>query len=363
VLIRPRSSAPPDPNDILPPALAARIESLDVRSRRVLAGRLQGERRSKRRGRSVEFEDFRPYAPGDDLRHVDWNVYARTDRLFIKVFQEEEDLCVQLVLDASASMRAGDPSKLLAAARVLAAVGCLALSSNNRVSLSVIGLPERAREHLPALSALGTLTLPPARGRAATPRLVAMLRDVLAIPEASHLASARDSAPVSGTPNSPADRFAAALRQLAATTTGKGVVILASDLLIAPLLAPRGQSPPAFEPGYATGLKFLTQASGYDALLLHTLTPGELDPAKEMASSARAAITGDLRLLDAETAKSLELTVSTAALQAYRQRAAAFVQDAQAFCTARGIRHSLLTTDASAQDVILGPLRRAGVLG
>ena len=87
----------------------ARLERFDLRTRKVFPGKLQGERRSKKRGQSVEFEDFRNYVPGDDLRFIDWNVFARLDRLFIKIFQEEEDLALHLAIDASVSMDAGAP--------------------------------------------------------------------------------------------------------------------------------------------------------------------------------------------------------------------------------------------------------------
>src|ERR1044072_7825260 len=105
----------------------ARLDQLDVMSRKLLAGKMQGERRSKRRGQSVEFEDYRNYVPGDDLRHGDWNVFARLGRFFIKVFQHEEDLSCHVVLDASASMEAGNPSKLVTTQRVAMALSYIAL--------------------------------------------------------------------------------------------------------------------------------------------------------------------------------------------------------------------------------------------
>ena len=84
---------------------------------------MKGERRSPRKGISVEFSDYRPYGRGDDLRYVDWNIYGRLDRLYVKLFVDEEDLCLHLLLDASASMGFGEPSKLAYAARLAAALG------------------------------------------------------------------------------------------------------------------------------------------------------------------------------------------------------------------------------------------------
>ena len=99
--------------DLLDPAFMNRLDSLDVLSRKILQGKLHGERRSKRRGQSVEFADYRPYVEGDDLRFVDWNIYGRLEQLFLKLFLEEQDLTVHIVVDGSASMSLGEPSKEL----------------------------------------------------------------------------------------------------------------------------------------------------------------------------------------------------------------------------------------------------------
>src|SRR5213595_4255844 len=106
---------------LLDPAFMARLDQLDVMSRKLLAGKLKGERRSKRRGQSVEFADFRNYVIGDDLRFIDWNVYARLDRLFLKLFLEEEDLALYVLLDVSKSCDFGDPNKMIYMKKVAAA--------------------------------------------------------------------------------------------------------------------------------------------------------------------------------------------------------------------------------------------------
>ncbi|MBC7770933.1 MAG: DUF58 domain-containing protein, partial [Pyrinomonadaceae bacterium] len=124
-------------DELISSELSARLDRIDIISRKIFAGKLQGERRSKRRGQSVEFEDYRNYVPGDDLRHVDWNIFARLERFFIKIFQEEEDLSVHIVLDASASMDAGSPSKLVLGMRLAMALGYIALVNNDRLSLSI----------------------------------------------------------------------------------------------------------------------------------------------------------------------------------------------------------------------------------
>src|ERR671915_1184225 len=96
-------------SQLLPPDLMAQLERLELVTRKVFKGRMKGERRSKRKGQSVEFADFRNYVPGDDLRFIDWNLYARMDRLFLKLFLEEEDLALYVLLDVSKSCDYGDP--------------------------------------------------------------------------------------------------------------------------------------------------------------------------------------------------------------------------------------------------------------
>src|SRR5262245_19447970 len=104
-------SRPKGLEDLLTPDLVARLGQLDITSRKVFSGKLKGERRSKRRGESVEFADHRPYVSGDDLRHIDWNIFARLDHLFLKLFLEEEDLSLHIVIDCSASHDCGEPNK------------------------------------------------------------------------------------------------------------------------------------------------------------------------------------------------------------------------------------------------------------
>ncbi len=110
-------------DNLLNPELMAQLERLELVSRKIFRGRMKGERRSTRKGQSVEFADFRNYVPGDDLRFIDWNTYARLDRLFLKIFFEEEDLHFYTLIDASASMEFGTPTKLQYAKQLAAALG------------------------------------------------------------------------------------------------------------------------------------------------------------------------------------------------------------------------------------------------
>src|ERR1700687_220374 len=126
---------PTKPGTLLDPTFMARLDQLDIMSRQLLTGKLKGERRSKRRGQSVEFADYRNYVVGDDLRFIDWNIYARLDRLFLKLFLEEEDLALYILLDVSKSCDFGEPNKLQSMKRVAAALGYIGLVNYNRVTV------------------------------------------------------------------------------------------------------------------------------------------------------------------------------------------------------------------------------------
>lgn len=308
-------------DDLLAPELAGRLDRLDLSSTKMFPGALPGERRSKRRGSSVEFDDYRTYVPGDDLRHIDWNVYARMDRLFMKLFREEEDLALTVVVDASPSMDAGSPGKLIYAHRLAMALAYVGLVSNNRVSLAGFGTPEGYRR------------LAPGRGR----RRVQAVADFLL----THLEHARHATP--GGPTGPG--FNAALRQAARERTGKGVFIVITDAMI--------------REGYQPGLAALadTGRGGFDTTLIQTLSPGELDPAAEGER-----FTGDLRLSDAETGADAEVTITAELLERYRARVRRYCDDLGAACRARRIRHLLVSTDTPMDAVLLRSLRRLGVL-
>jgi uncharacterized protein (DUF58 family) len=325
---RPRTLA-----ELLSPEFCARLDRMDLRSRRVFAGKLQGERRSKRRGQSVEFEDYRTYVPGDDLRHLDWNVFARLDRFFIKVFQHEEDLSCHVVLDVSASMDAGAPAKIAAAQRAAMALAYVALVNNNRVAMS-------------AFDGSSLRWVGPMRGRRSLQRLA---RFVI---EAGWPAGRIDA-----TGDAPASigvrGFAGAMRAVAQSRSGKGVMVLLSDFLI--------------PDGYDEGLRLLSTegAAGFDTWCLQVLSPGELDPAKEgsgAAASPAPTLIGDLELIDAETGRSTNVTLTSELLARYRAATQAYIEKLRAFCAARGMTHLLVPSDASTEDLVMHHLRARGVL-
>ena len=137
---------------LLEPALLRRLESLALLVRRAVSGQMGGERRSRRRGQSVEFADFRNYTPGDDFRLIDWNAYARLDRFMLRLFVAEEELPLNLFLDMSGSMDWGTPNKAATARRLAGAIAYVALAALDRVRLTVFaegptsgGAPYRGR--------------------------------------------------------------------------------------------------------------------------------------------------------------------------------------------------------------------------
>lgn len=312
-------------DDLLDPRLAAKLDRLDLRTRKIFAGKLQGERRSKKRGQSVEFDDYRDYVPGDDLRHIDWNVYARFDRLFIKLFLEEEDLSLHVVLDASPSMDAGRPSKLLFGAKLAMAMAYIGLVGNNRVGMSIFG-------------AGPTMRLADVRGKHHLPRVARFILDQ-AWPESR----ASNNQGNSATPN-----FGEALTTIAKQRRGKGVMVVISDFLVDPSLG-----------GYESGLRSLAAAGGFETTCIQVLSPGEISPERE----SEEGLAGDLRLTDIETGRAAEVTLSAALIKKYKQRLEEYCNSLRAFCAARRISHFVAKSDSDLEILILETLRRQGLVG
>src|SRR5438477_2704489 len=148
---------------LLDPKFLAQLEQLELVSRKIFMGRMKGERRSKKKGQSVEFADYRNYVVGDNLRFLDWNLYARLDRLFLRLFMEEEDLHFYVLIDNSLSMDFGAPTKLHYAKQIAAALGFIGLVNMDRVVVEVFN------DRL-------TQSLPPVRGRRSLWRLMDFLK-------------------------------------------------------------------------------------------------------------------------------------------------------------------------------------------
>lgn len=313
--------------ELVGPELLASLDRLDVLSRKIFSGKLPGERRSKRRGQGVEFDDFRPYVAGDDLRHIDWNVYARLERLFLKLFREEEDLALHLLVDASPSMDVGRPSKLLFAHRLAMALGYIGLVNHNRVRVATFGLPAHG----------GSLhRLAPMRGRRNIERLGRFLLESVA---------GDGSAEVRERPQAATD-FNEVCRRIGLDRAERGVLVVISDFF--------------FREGWLPGLNYLAGGprGGFDAWCVQVLSPEEIDPGAEGSD-----LVGDLRLLDAESGHAAEVTVSAALLKRYRQRLEGLIAGLERDCRARGMRHLLVPSDTDVGALVLGELRGRGMLG
>ena len=296
------------PEPLLSPDFMHRLERLDVMSRKILRGKMQGERRSKKRGQSVEFADYRNYVVGDDLRFIDWNLYARLDRLFLRLFMEEEDLSVSVVLDITASMNTGEPNKLLYAKRVAAALGYIGLVKYNRVN--VYAFSGVIEDHIQRL-----------RGRRPIPRLLEFL----------------DQQQPQSTPGN----LVNVCKRLSLLQRQPGVVVIISDFF------DKGELDDA--------LRYLADPK-HDVYAIQLLSPQEVDP-------SAGGVLGDLRLRDIEDGDIAEVSASPALLKRYKANLQAYCQFVREQCLRRGIAYMVGDTSVPFETLVLRYLRERGLLG
>jgi len=288
---------------LLSPELLAKLEKLELVSRKIFRGRMKGERRSPRKGQSVEFADFRNYVPGDDLRFVDWNTYARLEKLFLKMFLEEEDLHFYALIDASTSMGFGEPTKLRYAVQIAAALGFVGLVRGDRVKIETLGQP--ASRPAPAF-----------RGRKSLWRMI------------NHLEEIQGGESVS---------LAEGVKNFCIRNSGRGIVVLLSDLMD--------------KTGYEAALRYLLSRD-LDVYVIQILSAAEIDPD----------ISGDLRLIDCEDSDTAEISVTPALVTRYKQTLATFVESARQFCMKRGMVYLLARNEVSVEDLVGGYLRNRGLV-
>ena len=284
-------------------AFMQKLELLTLASRRPLPGTGAGLRRSVAAGASVEFADFRTYAPGDDFRRVDWNAYARLGKLFLRIYVAEENATATLFLDCSGSMAGGTPSKGDFACRLATALAYVALAGYDRVAVA-------------ALRQGFDTYLPPVAGRAAAGRIWRFLQD-----------QALDGGTDLGR----------ALAGYAPHTRGPGISVVLTDLL----------TPTDWRAGLRT-LRALRQ----EVTLIQVLAPEELAPS----------LRGDVVLVDSETGERREVTLTSSAIKAYRQRLAAYTAEIADYCAAHGVSFIQVSSDTRLEDVVLRLLRRQGVV-
>ena len=304
--------------DLVDPSLVARLSHLDITSRKLLSGKLKGERRSKRRGQSVEFADHRQYSSGDDLRHIDWNIFGRLDRLFIKLFLEEEDLSLHVVLDASGSADCGTPSKFLLMQKLALAMGYIGLANLHRLSVTCIG----------------GLGAPPADNPDGPrePQLIQSLRDLRGRRRLQDLSRFL----LTLEPGGPSP-FTEACKRIAVTRRGKGVMLIISDYLL--------------KEGYEDGLRLML-GQGYDVYAIQVLSPQEIEPT----------LGGDLRLKDCEDGDLAEMTITAPLLKKYKATLQAYCNRFREFCNSRGITPMTVPSDTPVDVLVLEYLRRRGLV-
>src|SRR5262244_351235 len=325
-------------SSLIDPVLIKKLEALRIQVRRAFPGVTRGERRSPRHGSSVEFADFRKYEAGDDFRHIDWNIYARLERLMLRQFVEEEDLRVDLLIDSSASMRLpGAVTKFDYARRVAALLAFLAIDSHDRVGVRTFDSDLQSRVRA-------------ARGRA---HFFEVLRFLEALP--AQTINQASEAGVGNTARSSRERvraadglsddeargakptdLAGALWSYSKSTPRPGVVFILSDFLD--------------DSDYRRQMKLLVH-DAFELNLVQILSIDELRP--EMS--------GDLELIDSETGQKCEISSWEIGLKAYRAALAGFTTELQAFCRAGGHGYVLATTDRPFEELLFKNLVGAGM--
>jgi uncharacterized protein (DUF58 family) len=289
---------------LLSPQFMARLDQLDVMSRKLLAGKMKGERRSKRRGQSVEFADYRNYVIGDDLRFIDWNIYARLDRLFLKLFLEEEDLSLYVLCDVSKSCDFGTPNKSFYIKQVAAALGYIGLVNYNRVTIA-------------AMNNTLSADTGPLRGRTKVSQMIDFIGKLQ--------------------PSGASD-LAAACKRFALANRRKGVCVVLSDFFD--------------KSGYENALRYVS-GGNYDLFCVQVLAPQEIEPDLQ----------GDLKLKDIEDDDEAEVSITQPLLKQYKSNLNAYCLALKDYLTRRGGSYLFTSTAVPFDTLVLNYLRERGLLG
>lgn len=278
-----------------------RLDVLALAARRLFAGRMRAERRTKKTGSGIEFADHREYAPGDDLRFLDWNIYGRTEKLLLRQFEEEEDLAIYVLVDCSSSMQSGSPPKFDHARRIAAAVAYVGLASLDRVA--VLGWSTTVSERMP-----------PVRGKGRIFRVFEFLRGLQPDGETA---------------------LAEAARAFAAENKRRGLAIVISDL---------------YDPaGFERGLNAIRYQK-FEPMVIHVTDAREADPG----------LLGDLTLVDMESGDAREVTVTPALVARYREAHRAWRGEIDAFCRSRQIPYVTADVTGAFDDQVLEFFRVLG---
>lgn len=280
-------------------AFLRKLERLELLARKLFRGQIRGEQSVHRQGRGLEFTDFRRYQPGDDLRYIDWNIFSRFDRLFLKLFATEEDLTLHLLVDASASMGLGVQPKFDYARRLTAALAYIGLHNLNRVGITTFA------------NGLGS-RLAPVKTKHQMATLLSFLEELTCKSET---------------------HFVKALRDFSSQTRNPGIVIVIADLL--------------GEDNIETGLDALRRRA-HDVVVIQLLSEQEIDPPLD----------GVLTLIDVETNDALKVTIDPPLRDLYRKRLDTRLHQLERYCLKGGIDYLRASTAVPFEDLVLKYLRQ-----
>lgn len=281
-----------------------RLERLKIETRMILGGKMKGDKQSRKHGASVEFADYRDYHQGDDLRYLDWNIYARLNRFFLKLFHEEEDLNVYIFIDTSASMAAGEPPKILFAKQLALALSYICLSNLDRLYIYTFS------------SELSSTAPLPIRGKSSFPVVLNIMNNARA----------------GGTTD-----FAKVMKEFSVRHQLRGLAFIISDLI----------DPVNLE----EGLKRIS-FSGHDLLLIHILDKNEIEPS----------IRGDWALIDSESNEKVEVSISPRLILDYKRRLRAYIDAIKVKAKKLNAGYIFTSTEVSIEDFLLKELVRTDFL-
>ena len=280
-----------------------KLDYLALVSRKVFAGRMRAERRTKKSGSGVEFADHREYQPGDDFRYLDWNVYQRFDKLLVRLYEEEEDLAIYFIVDASASMAFGDGKKLRYAKKVCAALAYVGLANLDRVS--IVSTADRITDRMQQT-----------RGKARIFKVFRFLKEI--------------------TPEGTTDLHDA-LKSFVAQNKRRGLAVLVSDL---------------YDPsGFERGINVL-RYNKFDPFVVHVVDPNE----------GRPKLNGDVIVYDCETGDEREVTVTASVLEKFQKANSEYLSDVDRFCSTHQVPYIRADVNVPFDELILRVFRRGGFL-
>jgi len=296
-----RRPPPPDDEELFDDDFQRKLDYLAIVSRRVFAGRLRAERRTKKSGSGVEFADHRDYVAGDDFRYLDWNVYQRFGRLLVRLYEEEDDLSIYLVIDSSSSMGFPSKRKFRYAQRLAAALAYVGLANLDRIT--IVATTDRVEERMPT-----------ARGKARIFKVLQFLRGL----EPSGTTDLGD-----------------AMKTFVAQHKRRGLVIVLSDL---------------YDPhGFEKGINVL-RYNKFEPFVLHVVDDAD----------SRLKLSGDVRIYDCETGDEREVTVTPKVLSQYRAAYQGYLAEIKKFCTERQVPYVPADVNIPFDDLVLRVLRRGG---